>query len=129
AKDEHGGHIVVAGENYAQGSSREHAAIAPRYLGMKAVVAKSYARIGWQNLANFGILPLEFKNDEDYERIEQGDIVSVSDIRDAVENGNEVVLKNETKEEEYELVHTLSDRQREAVLAGSVINWFKNKNS
>jgi aconitate hydratase len=126
AKDEYGGHIVVAGENYAQGSSREHAAIAPRYLGMKAVAAKSYARIGWQNLANFGIIPLEFKNEDDYEQIEQGDIISVNDIREAIKNGEDVVLTNETKDEEYELAHTLSDRQRDAVLEGSVINWFKN---
>jgi aconitate hydratase len=130
AKDEYGGHVVVAGENYAQGSSREHAAIAPRYLGQRAVIAKSYARIGWQNLANFGILPLEFKNEEDYERIEQGDIVSVNDIREAVKNGKDVTLTNETKGEEYELAHTLSDRQKDAVLAGSVINWFKeNRNN
>ncbi len=130
AKDEYGGHVVVAGENYAQGSSREHAAIAPRYLGQRAVIAKSYARIGWQNLANFGILPLEFKNEEDYEHIEQGDIVSVNDVREAIKNGKDVTLKNETKGEEYVLAHTLSDRQKDAVLAGSVINWFKeNRNN
>ena len=127
AKDEHGGHIVIAGENYAQGSSREHAAIAPRYLGQRAVIAKSYARIGWQNLANFGIPPLEFKNDEDYEDIDQGDILSVSDIRSAIEKGNDVVLKNETKGKEYTVTHTLSERQKNAVLYGGIINYFKNK--
>ncbi len=127
AKNEHGGHIVIAGENYAQGSSREHAAIAPRYLGQRAVIAKSYARIGWQNLANFGILPLEFENNEDYDDINQGDVLSVSDIRSAIENGNEVVLTNETKGKQYTVKHTLSHRQKEAVLYGGIINHFKNK--
>ncbi len=125
AKEEHGGHIVVAGENYAQGSSREHAAIAPRYLGQKAVIAKSYARIGWQNLVNFGIPPLEFKNEEDYDDIDQGDLLSVNDIRSAIENGNEVVLTNETKGRDYTLKHSFSERQKEAILYGGVINRFK----
>lgn len=125
AKGEHGGHVVIAGENYAQGSSREHAAIAPRYLGQQAVIAKSYARIGWQNLANFGIPPLEFVNDADYEDIDQGDILQVSDIRSAIENGNEVVIHNKTKGNKYKVTHTFSDRQKEAVLHGGVINHFK----
>jgi aconitate hydratase len=128
AKDEYDGHVVVAGENYAQGSSREHAAIAPRYLGQRAVIAKSYARIGWQNLANFGIVPLEFKNEEDYEDIDQGDILSVSDIRSAIENDEDVVLTNETKGNQYNVAHTLSERQKEAVLDGSIINRFKKQN-
>ena len=67
-KENHGGHVVVAGENYAQGSSREHAALAPKYLGQVAVLAKSYARIAWQNMVNFGILPLEFVNLDDYDK-------------------------------------------------------------
>jgi len=129
AKKEHGGHIVIAGENYAQGSSREHAAIAPRYLGQKAVIAKSYARIGWQNLANFGIPPLEFKNDEDYDDIDQGDIISVSDIRSAIENDEDVIVTNETKGKEYKVAHTLSHRQKQAVLHGGIINHFKKKKS
>lgn len=127
AKNEHGGHVVIAGENYAQGSSREHAAIAPRYLGQRAVIAKSYARIGWQNLANFGIPPLEFKNDEDYEDIDQGDILSVSDIRSAIEKGEDVVLTNETKGKQYKVTHTLSQRQKDAVLHGGIINYYKKK--
>ncbi len=125
AREEHGGHVVIAGENYAQGSSREHAAIAPRYLGQRAVIAKSYARIGWQNLVNFGIPPLEFADDSDYDDIEQGDILTVSGIREAIEENGSVVMTNETKGSEYELIHTLSDRQKEAVLAGGVINRFK----
>ena len=127
AKDEYNGHVVVAGENYAQGSSREHAAIAPRYLGQRAVIAKSYARIGWQNLANFGIPPLEFVNDEDYDDIEQGDILSVSDIRSSIEKEEDIILTNKTKGKEYRVTHTLSRRQKEAVLYGGIINHFKAK--
>ncbi|MAO64663.1 MAG: aconitate hydratase [Balneola sp.] len=127
AKEEHGGHMVIAGENYAQGSSREHAAIAPRYLGQRAVIAKSYARIGWQNLVNFGIPPFEFANDEDYEDIDQGDILRSENIRASIESGNTAKLINVTKGNEYVVKHNLSDRQREAVLDGGVINTFKKK--
>lgn len=125
AKDEHGGHVVIAGENYAQGSSREHAAIAPRYLGQRAVIAKSYARIGWQNLINFGIPPLEFENDTDYDDIDQGDILAVRDIRRAIENDEDIVITNKTKGNQYKVKHTFSERQKEAVLHGGVINRFK----
>src|SRR6056297_1462099 len=97
ANEKHGGHIVVAGENYAQGSSREHAAIAPRYLGQKAVLATSYARIGWQNLVNFGILPLEFENPDDLNEIDQGDILKVENVRDQVKETNQVIVYNQTK--------------------------------
>ncbi|MEE3243618.1 MAG: aconitate hydratase, partial [Bacteroidota bacterium] len=79
-KEKTGGHIVVAGDNYAQGSSREHAALAPKYLGQVAVIAKSYARIAWQNLVNFGILPLEFENPDDLDKIEQGDTVMLKNL-------------------------------------------------
>lgn len=127
ARDEYGGHVVVAGENYAQGSSREHAAIAPRYLGQKAAVAKSYARIGWQNLVNFGIPPFEFVNPEDYDEIDQGDILRVENIRQSIETGNSAELINVTKGTKYEVKHSLSDRQREAILDGGVINTFKKK--
>lgn len=127
AKADHDGHIVVAGENYAQGSSREHAAIAPRYLGQRAVIAKSYARIGWQNLVNFGIPPFEFVDDDDYDDIDQGDILKVDNIRASIESGNLAKIFNVTKGNEYTVKHTLSDRQRQAVLDGGVINTFKKK--
>ncbi|MEX0769841.1 MAG: aconitate hydratase [Balneolaceae bacterium] len=127
SKDEYGGHVVVAGENYAQGSSREHAAIAPRYLGQRAVLAKSYARIGWQNLINFGILPLEFVRPESYDEIEQGDILKVEDIRKQVEKRGEITVQNVTKNININTKHTLSDRQIEAVLDGGVINTFKKR--
>ena len=122
-----GGHVVVAGENYAQGSSREHAAIAPRYLGQQAAIAKSYARIGWQNLINFGIAPLEFQNPEDFDSIDQGDIIKVENIREQLKAGKQVVVKNVTKGTEFTAVHTLSDRQLQALLDGGIINNFRKR--
>ena len=125
AKEEHGGHIVVAGDNYAQGSSREHAAIAPRYLGQKVVIAKSYARIAWQNLVNFGIVPLEFKNSRDYNTVDQGDILKIEGIRDQLINQSEVKIRNITRDSEFLAVHSLSNRQLNAILDGSTINSYK----
>jgi len=125
SQEENGGHVVVAGENYAQGSSREHAAIAPQYLGQKAVIAKSYARIGWQNLVNFGILPLEFASDADYDDIDQGDVLKVENVRDQVSEGSEVTVTNVTKGKTFSAKHSLSSRQQEIMLAGGQINYFK----
>jgi len=127
AQDEYGGHIVVAGENYAQGSSREHAALAPRFLGQRAVLAKSYARIGWQNLINFGILPLEFVDKEDYDKIEQGNVTKLEGLRDALKNGKNIQVVNTSKNETYEMTYTLSERQIKAMLAGGIINHFRQK--
>ncbi|RXG17640.1 aconitase [Leeuwenhoekiella aestuarii] len=128
-KQQEGGHIVVAGENYAQGSSREHAALAPKYLGQVAVIAKSYARIAWQNLVNFGILPLEFENPDDLEKIEQDDTIQFKNLRDLVENRNtiEVLIKKETGTISIPTKHTLSDRQIRVLLKGGIINDFKEK--
>lgn len=126
ARDESGGHVVIAGENYAQGSSREHAAIAPRYLGQKAVIAKSYARIGWQNLLNFGIVPLEFLGAKDYDDIEQGDVVTVDDIRTQLQEGDQVRIRNRTKDRAYTVGHSLSRRQVEIMLDGGVINHYRS---
>jgi aconitate hydratase len=116
------GSIIVAGKNYGQGSSREHAAIAPRYLGVKAVIAKSFARIHFQNLANFGIVPLVFSDPGDYERIAQGDVLRIDGVRDALQKGGRITAVNATKNESYELSHTMSPRQVEMVLKGSLIN-------
>lgn len=130
AKTIHGGHIVVAKDNYAQGSSREHAAIAPKYLGQVAVIANSYARIAWQNLVNFGILPLEFINIEDYEKIEQGDLVYFRNLREDVQNRKniKVIVKNDSgKKTEFETKHSMSDRQIDVLLKGGIINEFKDK--
>lgn len=129
SKDKYGGHIVVAGDNYAQGSSREHAALAPKYLGQVAVIAYSYARIAWQNLVNFGILPLEFINREDYDKIGQDDVVSFIDLKNDVKNRNNIkvrILKAAGEEPlEIETKHSLSDRQIEILLKGGIINEFK----
>jgi len=127
AKEIHGGHIVVAGDNYAQGSSREHAAIAPRYLGQRVVIAKSYARIGWQNLINFGIAPLEFKDAAEYDKIEQGDVLKSDNIREQIEKGDTIIIKNVTQGTDIKTVHTLSGRQMEALLDGGIINTFRKR--
>lgn len=127
AQQTHGGHIAVAGGNYAQGSSREHAAIAPRFLGQVAVLAKSYARIGWQNLINFGILPLEFEHEADYDDIAAGDLLSCRDLRRRLAEGLGLTVQNETKRREYAVIHRMSERQTQAVLAGGVIRYFREK--
>lgn len=113
------GHVVVAGENYGQGSSREHAVIAPRYLGLRAVIAKSFARIHWQNLANFGILPLELDDPADHDRIQQGEEVVIDSVRDALRAGRAVPATIGGRE--VALHHRLSDRQVDMVLAGGRI--------
>lgn len=115
------GHLVVGGDNYGQGSSREHAAITPRYLGLKAVIAKSFARIHWQNLANFGILALEFTDPADYDRIDQGDVLVLENLRDEFARSPELTVHNRTKGEDYRVHHRLSRRQMDAVLAGGRI--------
>ncbi|WP_310723814.1 aconitate hydratase [Streptomyces sp. N2A] len=123
AAQEDGGHLIVAGENYGQGSSREHAAITPRYLGLRAVIAKSYARIHWQNLANFGVLALEFDDPDDYGRIEAGDRLRLTGLHEALaEHGPPALrVRNTTRDEEYPVHHRLSPGRRRAVLAGGVI--------
>ncbi len=117
-----GGFFIVGGDNYGQGSSREHAALAPRYLGMRAALVKSFARIHRQNLVNFGILPLMFEEPADFDRIAQGDVLRLSGIRDALEGGTPLAVHNETKDEVYPVTHTLTEREVEMVLAGSQIN-------
>jgi aconitate hydratase len=125
AKDECGGHIVVAGDNYAQGSSREHAAIAPRFLGQVAVLAKSYARLGWQNLVNFGIMPFEFSNPEDYNTIDEGDVIKIDSLLDNLTKSIPIEAVNETKGLHYKISHTLSERQVKIIQVGGVINYFR----
>ncbi|MBA2731112.1 MAG: aconitate hydratase [Euzebyaceae bacterium] len=128
AKAADGGHFIVGGDNYGQGSSREHAAIAPRYLGLKAVIAKSYARIHWQNLANFGIVGLQFTDPGDYERIERDDMLRLTGLRAALESDDRrVELVNTTKDERYTVGHRLSPRQAEMVLAGGLIPVFRRR--
>ncbi len=124
---ETGPHCVVGGSNYGQGSSREHAAIAPRYLGLRVVIAKDYARIHWQNLPNFGVLPLSFVDPGDLGAIEQGDVFSLSDVRKAISAGSELVARNTTKGTDIVLSHELSARQVEMILAGGLINLFRSR--
>lgn len=118
-----GRHFVVGGENYGQGSSREHAAITPRHLGLRAVIAKSYARIHWQNLTNFGVLPLEFDDPGDYDRIDTGDRLRLENLHTGLAPGAEphLQLHNTTKDETYQVRHRLSDGRRGTVLAGGVL--------
>jgi aconitate hydratase len=113
--------LVVAGESYGQGSSREHAAICPMYLGVKAVVARSFERIHTANLINFGILPLCFSDTADYERIEQGDSVEIPDVRACVAQGRPILMIDRTRGIEIPLECDLSERQRRILLAGGLL--------
>jgi len=115
------GHFVIGGQNYGQGSSREHAAITARHLGLHAVIAKSFARIHWQNLANFGILALEFTSDDHYDRIGVGDILLIEGIRAALTLGRDLTVTNTSRGERYPIRHRLSPRQIDMVLAGGQI--------
>lgn len=117
--------IIIGGSNYGQGSSREHAALVPLYLGIKAVVTKSFARIHCANLVNAGILPFTFKNSEDYEKISQGDELSIPNVRNLVESNSPVILHNITKKEEYELCYELSDRQKDIIVDGGLLNYTR----
>ena len=121
------GSLVVGGENYGQGSSREHAAIAPRYLGLRAVIAKSFARIHWQNLINFGILPLTFEDPDDWERIDLDDVLTLLDVRGAIQRGRRLEVINKTKDHTYLTEHSMSERQVQIMLAGSLINAVRKR--
>ena len=118
--------IVIGGANYGQGSSREHAALVPLYLGVKAVITKSFARIHCANLINAGILPLNFANPDDYDKISQGDELSLKGIKNAIINNEPAVLVNLTTGEEYELKYDLSQRQKDIILAGGLLNYTKS---
>ena len=123
---EAGGGMLVAGANYGQGSSREHAALVPLYLGIRAVAAKSFARIHQANLINNGILPLTFENEGDYDRIDQGDSLELPGIREKIAAGEErLTLRNVTKNESYSMLMPLTERQRGMILAGGLINFIR----
>lgn len=121
------GSLVVGGSNYGQGSSREHAALAPRYLGVKAVIAKSFARIHAQNLVNFGILPLLFNDPTDWEKISQNDVLEIPDVRNIIQTGKEVKVINKTKNQIYKTHHFMTERELKQLLAGGLINLMKQK--
>lgn len=121
-----GGGFIVGGANYGQGSSREHAALAPLYLGIKAVLAKSFARIHMANLINNGIIPLVFENPEDYDRIQPIDELVIEDAIKQI-NSEIVVVINKTKNERYSMLFNVTDRQRKMISAGGLLNLVKNK--
>lgn len=127
--EEAGSGIIIGGANYGQGSSREHAALVPLYLGVKAVVTVSFARIHKANLVNAGILPLNFKNAEDYEKISVGDELSLVNVKEELKSGSDITLLNKTKNEEYKLVAEVSERQVEILLAGGLLDYTKKENN
>ena len=116
--------VVIAGENYGQGSSREHAALAPRYLGVRAKITKGFARIHKANLCNFGILPLVFKNSADYDLFKEGSMVVFPSIREHVDKGDfEIPIEVDGKK--VMTILDVSEHQRQFLLAGSALNYVK----
>lgn len=120
-----GGGFIVAGGNYGQGSSREQAALAPRYLGIKGVIAKSFARIHVANLVNFGILPLLFVNEQDYDKVEQGDQLEL-DI-ETIKAQMPASLKNKTRNVEIPVMNLLTAEEIEIIKRGGRLNWIKER--
>ncbi|WDM03115.1 aconitate hydratase [Alicyclobacillus cycloheptanicus] len=117
-----GGGLIVAGSNYGQGSSREHAALAPMYLGVKAVLAKSFARIHRANLINFGILPLTFSNEADYDILQQDDVLTIPNVRDQLRKGSTIEVVQKSSGQKITCTCELSERQREILLSGGLLN-------
>lgn len=122
---ENGGGFIIAGSNYGQGSSREHAALAPLYLGIKGVIAKSFARIHMANLINSGILPMTFADEADYDKIDMMDTLVIDNLLDSVKNDNSLIVKNVTKGTEFKVNFALSDRQRDIMALGGLLNYTK----
>ena len=122
---ENGGGFIIAGSNYGQGSSREHAALAPLYLGIKGVIAKSFARIHMANLINSGILPMTFADEADYDKIDMMDTLVIDNLLDSVKNDNSLVVKNVTNGTEFKVNFALSDRQRDIMALGGLLNYTK----
>ncbi|MCF6148509.1 MAG: aconitate hydratase [Candidatus Kuenenia sp.] len=125
---EKGGGFLIGGINYGQGSSREHAALAPMYLGVKSVIAKSFARIHRANLVNFGILPLTFEDENDYNLLEEGDSLELANIKSKLKPGGTLVVHNITKNKEIKVTHTLSSREVDILRAGGLLNYQAQKN-
>jgi aconitate hydratase len=119
--------IIVAGLSYGQGSSREHAALCPMFLGVKAVIAKSFERIHAANLINFGILPLTFKSEADYDIIDSGDELQILNIRKTISKNERLVIRNITKKKDFEVNYELTERQKNILLSGGMLPYIKNK--
>jgi aconitate hydratase len=121
------GHVVVGGSNYGQGSSREHAALGPHYLGLRAVLAKGFARIHAQNLINFGVLPLTFVDPVDYDGIEADDVLRLTGVRHTLSQENALTVENLTRQRKFQVRHFMSPRQVQLILHGGLINWMKER--
>ena len=121
------GHMVVGGSNYGQGSSREHAALGPQYLGLRAVLTKGFARIHAQNLINFGVLPLTFINLADYDGIQAGDVLRLAGLRRVLVAGGDLLVENVTRQHQFQVRHSMSPRQVQFLLGGGLINWMKER--
>jgi aconitate hydratase len=121
------GHVVVGGSNYGQGSSREHAALGPQSLGLRVVLAKSFARIHQQNLINFGVLALTFVNPSDYDNIQAGDVLRLTDLRRALADRDQLFTDNITQGTKLQVSCDMTPRQVEFFLRGGVINWMKEQ--
>jgi aconitate hydratase len=122
-----GSSIIVGGSNYGQGSSREHAALAPLYLGVKAVLVKSFARIHRANLINAGIIPLEFADENDYNNIELGDNLAIENIREQIASGSVIEIINKSKNLTIKANCVLTERQKDIILAGGLLNYTMSK--
>ena len=121
-----GSGIIIGGSNYGQGSSREHAALVPLYLGIKSIITKTFARIHFANLINAGIVPLTFAQENDYDKIEEGDLLEICNVKQIIIENGKLLLVNQTKKETYQLVCDFSQRQRNILIAGGLLNYTKN---
>ena len=127
AKEEGVGGVIVGGSNYGQGSSREHAALAPMYLGVKFVLAKSFARIHRANLINFGIMPLGFASEAEYDAVNPGDQLEISDVLDQLKVDSKITIYNRTQDTSFEVEHALTGRQIDIMKKGGLLNWIKEQ--
>lgn len=125
---ENGGGFIIGGSNYGQGSSREHAALAPLQLGVKGVIVKSFARIHMANLVNSGILPMTFADEGDYDLIDSGDEIIIENAVEQIRNGSELIVKNKTKNLDIKVKVSLSERQTEMMVAGGLLNYTRKLN-
>ena len=119
--------VIVGGLSYGQGSSREHAALCPMYMGVKALITKSYERIHIANLINFGIIPFIFDNPDDIEKLDQGDKLLIEKVHDIIKGNGKAIVKNTTKGTEFKVSAALSDRQKDVILAGGMLNYIKEQ--
>jgi aconitate hydratase len=124
--EESKGGFIVAGDNYGQGSSREHAALVPLYLGIKGIIAKSFARIHKSNLINSGILPLVFADSNDYSEINAGDELEISNIKEQL-NNNVILALNKNSSKEIKLLLEVTDRERQILISGGYINYISSR--